>query len=225
MGKLIIFEGLDGSGKGTQAELACQNLHSKGYDPLKISFPDYDSPSSALVKMYLSGEFGQRPDDVNAYAASTFYAVDRFASYKTKWGNVYRQNGLIISDRYTTSNAVHQCSKLLPMHWDGFLEWLFEFEYKKLGLPAPDAVVYLAVDPDVSQRLIAQRYHGDESKKDIQERDTEYLARSRAAAEYCARKLGWHRIECTTTVDGQKTIRTPEDIQSEVMAYLERILN
>ena len=151
MGKLIIFEGLDGSGKGTQAELACQNLHSKGYDPLKISFPDYDSPSSALVKMYLSGEFGQRPDDVNAYAASTFYAVDRFASYKTKWGNVYRQNGLIISDRYTTSNAVHQCSKLPPMHWDGFLEWLFEFEYKKLGLPAPDAVVYLAVDPDVSR--------------------------------------------------------------------------
>ena len=121
MGKLIIFEGLDGSGKGTQTELACQNLHSKGYDPLKISFPDYDSPSSALVKMYLSGEFGQRPDDVNAYAASTFYAVDRFASYKTKWGNVYRQNGLIISDRYTTSNAVHQCSKLPPMHWDGFL--------------------------------------------------------------------------------------------------------
>ena len=196
MGKLIIFEGLDGSGKGTQTELACQNLHSKGYDPLKISFPDYDSPSSALVKMYLS-----------------------------RWGNVYRQNGLIISDRYTTSNAVHQCSKLPPMHWDGFLEWLFEFEYKKLGLPAPDAVVYLAVDPDVSQRLIAQRYHGDESKKDIQERDTEYLARSRAAAEYCARKLGWHRIECTTTVDGQKTIRTPEDIQSEVMAYLERILS
>ena len=225
MGKLIIFEGLDGSGKGTQAELACQNLHSKGYDPLKISFPDYDSPSSALVKMYLSGEFGQHPDDVNAYAASTFYAVDRFASYKTKWGNVYRQNGLIISDRYTTSNAVHQCSKLPPMHWDGFLEWLFEFEYKKLGLPAPDAVVYLAVDPDVSQRLIAQRYHGDESKKDIQERDTEYLARSRAAAEYCARKLGGHRIECTTTVDGQKSIRTPEDIQSEVMAYLERILS
>ena len=175
--------------------------------------------------MYLSGEFGQRPDDVNAYAASTFYAVDRFSSYKTKWGNVYRLNGIIISDRYTTSNAVHQCSKLPPMHWDGFLEWLFEFEYKKLGLPAPDAVVYLAVDPDVSQRLIAQRYHGDESKKDIQERDTEYLARSRAAAEYCARKLGWYRIECTTTVDGQKTIRTPEDIQSEVMAYLERILS
>ena len=122
MGKLIIFEGLDGSGKGTQAELACQNLHSKGYDPLKISFPDYDSPSSALVKMYLSGEFGQRPDDVNAYAASTFYAVDRFASYKTRWGNVYRQNGLIISDRYTTSNAVPNCRRCTGMvFWSGCL--------------------------------------------------------------------------------------------------------
>ena len=225
MGKLIIFEGLDGSGKGTQTKLTADHLRQRGADLRQITFPNYESNSSALVKMYLAGEFGEHPDDVNAYAASSFYAVDRFASYKTDWGEFYREGGLVLSDRYTTSNAVHQCSKLPPMHWDGFLEWLFEFEYKKLGLPAPDAVVYLAVDPDVSQHLIAQRYHGDESKKDIQERDTEYLARSRAAAEYCARKLGWHRIECTTTVDGQKTIRTPEDIQSEVMAYLERILS
>ena len=208
MGQLIIFEGLDGSGKGTQTKLTAQRLKEQGRDLRQITFPDYDSESSALVKMYLSGAFGDKPDDV-----------------KTRWGNVYRQNALIISDRYTTSNAVHQCSKLPPMHWDGFLNWLFDFEYKKFGIPAPDAVIYLAVDPEVSQRLITERYHGDESKKDIQEKDTEYLARSRAAAEYCARTLGWHRIECTTTVDGQKTIRTPEDIQSEVMAYLERILS
>lgn len=224
MGKLIIFEGLDGSGKGTQTELACQSLRQKGYDPLKITFPDYESESSALVKMYLSGQFGQKPDDVNAYAASTFYAVDRYASYKTNWGAAYRSNSLIISDRYTTSNAVHQCSKLPPMHWDGFLEWLFDFEYKKLGLPAPDAVIYLAVDPDVSQRLIAERYNGDQSKMDIQEKDTEYLARSRAAAEYCARKLGWKRIECTTVADGAKTIRSVEDIHAEVLAYLESLV-
>ena len=220
MGKLIIFEGLDGSGKGTQTELACQSLRQKGYDPLKITFPDYESESSALVKMYLSGQFGQKPDDVNAYAASTFYAVDRYAS----WGAAYRSNSLIISDRYTTSNAVHQCSKLPPMHWDGFLEWLFDFEYKKLGLPAPDAVIYLAVDPDVSQRLIAERYNGDQTKMDIQEKDTEYLARSRAAAEYCARKLGWKRIECTTVADGVKTIRSVEDIHAEVLAYLESLV-
>ena len=224
MGKLIIFEGLDGSGKGTQTELACQILRQKGYDPLKITFPDYESESSALVKMYLSGQFGQKPDDVNAYAASTFYAVDRYASYKTSWGAAYRSNSLIISDRYTTSNAVHQCSKLPPMHWDGFLEWLFDFEYKKLGLPAPDAVIYLAVDPDVSQRLIAERYNGDQTKMDIQEKDTEYLARSRAAAEYCARKLGWKRIECTTVADGVKTIRSVEDIHAEVLAYLESLV-
>ncbi|MDD5857892.1 MAG: thymidylate kinase [bacterium] len=224
MGKLIIFEGLDGSGKGTQTELACQSLRQKGYDPLKITFPDYESESSALVKMYLSGQFGQKPDDVNAYAASTFYAVDRYASYKTNWGAAYRSNSLIISDRYTTSNAVHQCSKLPPMHWDGFLEWLFDFEYKKLGLPAPDAVIYLAVDPDVSQRLITERYNGDQTKMDIQEKDTEYLARSRAAAEYCARKLGWKRIECTTVADGVKTIRSVEDIHAEVLAYLESLV-
>lgn len=224
MGKLIIFEGLDGSGKGTQTELACQSLRQKGYDPLKITFPDYESESSALVKMYLSGQFGQKPDDVNAYAASTFYAVDRYASYKTNWGAAYRSNSLIISDRYTTSNAVHQCSKLPPMHWDGFLEWLFDFEHKKLGLPAPDAVIYLAVDPDVSQRLIAERYNGDQTKMDIQEKDTEYLARSRAAAEYCARKLGWKRIECTTVADGVKTIRSVEDIHAEVLAYLESLV-
>ena len=224
MGKLIIFEGLDGSGKGAQTELACQSLRQKGYDPLKITFPDYESESSALVKMYLSGQFGQKPDDVNAYAASTFYAVDRYASYKTSWGAAYRSNSLIISDRYTTSNAVHQCSKLPPMHWDGFLEWLFDFEYKKLGLPAPDAVIYLAVDPDVSQRLIAERYNGDQTKMDIQEKDTEYLARSRAAAEYCARKLGWKRIECTTVADGVKTIRSVEDIHAEVLAYLESLV-
>ena len=175
--------------------------------------------------MYLSGAFGAHPDDVGAYAAASFYAVDRYASFQKDWRSYYDDGGVVIADRYTTSNAVHQCSKKPPEEWQDFLDWLFDFEYEKIGIPAPDAVVYLRVDPTLSQKLMTGRYHGDESKKDIQERDTEYLARSRAAAEYCARKLGWHRIECTTTVDGQKTIRTPEDIQSEVMAYLERILS
>ena len=224
MGKLIIFEGLDGSGKGTQTHLTAENLRAEGRELRQITFPNYQSPSSALVKMYLGGEFGQRPDDVNAYAASSFYAVDRYASYKTDWGSFYREGGLVLSDRYTTSNAVHQCSKLPPMHWDGFLEWLFDFEYKKIGIPAPDAVVYLAVDPEISQRLMAERYGGDESKMDIQERDTEYLARSRAAAEYCARKLGWYRVECTKTVDGVKTIRTVEEIQKDILGYLKTVL-
>lgn len=224
MGKLIIFEGLDGSGKGTQTALTAQNLQAQGIDLKKITFPDYESDSSALVRMYLSGQFGQRPDDVNAYAASSFYAVDRYASFKTNWGAFYQAGGLVLSDRYTTSNAVHQCSKLPPMHWDGFLEWLFEFEYKKLGLPVPDAVIYLAVDPEVSQKLMTERYKGDESKKDIQEKDTEYLARSRAAAEYCARTLGWRRIECTETVDGVKKMRTIEEIQAQILEEIRRVL-
>ena len=225
MGQLIIFEGLDGSGKGTQTKLTAQRLKEQGRDLRQITFPDYDSESSALVKMYLSGAFGDEPDDVNAYAASSFYAVDRFASYKTDWGEFYREGGLVLSDRYTTSNAVHQCSKLPPMHWDGFLNWLFDFEYKKFGIPAPDAVIYLAVDPEVSQRLITERYHGDESKKDIQEKDTEYLARSRAAAEYCARTLGWHRIECTAAdANGAKSMRSVDDINAEILAELAGIL-
>ena len=224
MGKLIIFEGLDGSGKGTQTNLLCQALRARSGDLRQITFPDYESDSSALVRMYLSGRFGQRPDDVNAYAASTFYAVDRFASYKTDWGEFYRTGGLVVSDRYTTSNAVHQCSKLPPMHWDGFLDWLFDFEYKKMGIPAPDAVVYLSVDVEVSQGLLAARYHGDAAKMDIQEKDTEYLARSRAAAEYCAHKLGWRRIDCTREENGKKIMRTPEDIHAEVLAQLGDIL-
>lgn len=220
MGKLLIFEGLDGSGKGTQAQLLAGYLAAQGRAFRKVTFPDYESDSSALVRMYLSGRFGQKPDDVNAYAASSFYAVDRFASYKTGWGGFYRAGGLVVSDRYTTSNAVHQCAKLPPERWDEFLDWLFDFEYNKIGIPAPDAVVYLAVDPDVSQRLMTERYHGDESKKDIQEKDTEYLARSRKAAEYCAQKLGWHRIECTRNGG----MRPMEDIHAQVLAQLSEIL-
>ena len=224
MGKLIIFEGLDGSGKGTQTHLTAENLRAEGRDLRQITFPNYQSPSSSLVKMYLGGEFGQRPDDVNAYAASSFYAVDRYASYKTDWGSFYREGGLVLSDRYTTSNAVHQCSKLPPMHWDGCVNWLFDFEYKKIGIPAPDCVVYLAVDPEVSQKLMTERYHGDESRKDIQEKDREYMARSRAAAEYCARTLGWQRIECTTLENGAKTMRTVQDINAEVLAQIRPLL-
>ena len=139
-GKLIVLEGLDGSGKATQAKLLAEHLAAQGVPVQKITFPDYASDSSALVKMYLAGQFGQHPDDVNAYAASSFYAVDRYASYKTSWGSFYEQGGVIIADRYTTSNAVHQCSKLPPEQWDDFLCWAFDYEYRLLGLPAPDAV-------------------------------------------------------------------------------------
>ena len=137
-GKLIVVEGLDGSGKATQAKLLARHLTEQGFSVREITFPDYESDSSALIKMYLAGQFGDKPDDVNAYAASSFFAVDRYASYKKDWGSFYENGGIIIADRYTTSNAVHQCSKLPPEQWESFLDWLFDYEFHLLGLPAPD---------------------------------------------------------------------------------------
>lgn len=215
-GKLIVIEGLDGSGKGTQATELAKNLAAGGAPVRKVSFPDYASDSSALVKMYLSGQFGKDPQDVNAYAASTFYAVDRFASFKRDWGGFYEGGGIVVADRYTTSNAVHQCSKLPQEQWDAFLAWLFDFEYHLLGIPSPDLVVYLSVDPAVSQRLMTGRYQGDESRKDIHEGNLAYLRRSRLAAEYCSSRLGWRQIECCR--GGQ--MRTVEAIQADILALI-----
>ena len=219
-GKLIVFEGTDGSGKATQSELLCQELTRRGVPYRKLTFPRYQEESSALVRLYLGGAFGQKPGDVNAYAAAAFYSVDRYASYKQDWGSYYEQGGLLIADRYTTSNAVHQCSKLPPEQWDDFLRWAFDYEYRLLGLPAPDAVVYLQVDPAVSQKLMTGRYHGDESRKDVHEKDIEYLARSRRAAEYCAAHLGWATVHCTEN----GAMRTIEEIQAEVRALAEKEL-
>lgn len=214
--KLIVIEGLDGSGKATQAKRLTEALVEKGIPVREVSFPDYGSDSSALVRMYLSGQFGTDPQDVNAYAASSFFAVDRFASYKKDWHRDYAR-GVVIADRYTTSNAVHQCSKLPKEQWEDFLNWLFDFEYKKLGIPAPDRVIYLNVDPAISQALMTARYRGDENKKDIHERDIAYLRHSREAAAYCAEKLGWETVECCR--DGQ--MRSIEDIHKDVMKLLE----
>ena len=219
-GKLIVFEGTDGSGKATQSKLLFERLQREGVDCRKLNFPRYGEKSAALVELYLGGAFGTHPDDVNAYAASSFFAVDRYASYKTDWGRFYEEGGVVIADRYTTSNAVHQCSKLPPEQWDDFLRWAFDYEYRLLGLPAPDAVVYLQVDPAVSQKLMTGRYHGDESRKDVHEKDTEYLARSRRAAEYCAEHLGWATVHCTEN----GAMRTIEEIQAEVRALAEKEL-
>ena len=211
-GKLIVLEGLDGSGKATQAKRLAAALTAEGRPVREITFPNYESDSSALVRMYLAGQFGEKPDDVNAYAASSFYAVDRYAGYKADWGEFYEEGGILIADRYTTSNAVHQCSKLPPEQWEEFLHWLFDYEFRLLGLPAPDRVIYLQVDPAVSQKLMTQRYHGDETKKDVHEKDVEYLSRSRKAAEFCAAHLGWCSVRC----DAGGQMRSIEEIGEEV---------
>lgn len=215
-GKLIVIEGLDGSGKATQAGLLAEALQAQGKPVRKVSFPVYDSDSSALVRMYLKGDFGKNPGDVNAYAASTFYAVDRFASYKADWGKFYEDGGVVIADRYTTSNAIHQCSKLPKERWDVFLDWLFTLEYALMGIPTPDLVIYLQGDTEISQKLMTERYHGDESKKDIHEKDLEYMNRSRKAAEYCKDALGWTTVHCVR--DGE--MRGIEEIHTEIMGLL-----
>ena len=148
MGKIIVIDGLDGSGKATQAGLLSERLKNSGFEVRQVSFPDYESPASGALRMYLSGDFGKEPDSVNPYAASTFFAVDRFASFAKDWKEFYSGGGIIICDRYTTSNAVHQCSKLPENEWDGFLEWLFGFEYSLMGIPAPDCVISERINRD-----------------------------------------------------------------------------
>lgn len=214
MGKLIVIEGLDGSGKSTQLELLPQNLSAQGIHSQTVSFPDYDSDSSALVKMYLGGAFGKKPEDVNAYAASLFYAVDRYASYKANWGEYYNQNGVIVSGRYTTSNAVHQTSKMPESDWQGFLDWLYDLEYNKVGIPKPDKVIFLDMPVEVSQKLLSGRYSGDEAKKDIHESDTAYLEKCRKAAMFTARYSGWTIIPCAK--DGKA--RSIQDISKDILA-------
>lgn len=211
-GKLIVIEGLDGSGKATQAQKLFEKLKDQGKQVIKVSFPDYNSNSSALVKMYLNGEFGSDPNQVNPYAASSFYAIDRFASYTKNWKNFYLDDGTVIADRYTTSNAIHQCAKLPKEQWKDFINWLFHYEYELLGIPKPYRTLYLRVDPEVSQKLMTKRYQGDEERKDIHESDLEYLRRSREAADYCAKELGWTLIECVQNGD----MRSIEDIATDI---------
>ncbi|MDO4607844.1 MAG: deoxynucleoside kinase [Clostridia bacterium] len=220
MGKLIVIEGLDGSGKSTQLELLPQNLLKKGIKSRTVSFPDYDSDSSALVKMYLGGQFGKKPGDVNAYAASLFYAVDRYASFKTGWGEYYNQAGIIVSGRYTTSNAVHQTSKMPESDWQGFLDWLYDLEYNKVAIPKPDKVIFLDMPIEVSQKLMSGRYKGDESKKDIHESDTAYLEQCRKAAMFTAKYSGWTIIPCAK--DGEP--RSIEDIANDILEETLKVL-
>lgn len=213
MGKLIVIEGLDGSGKSTQLDILCENLKNMGKQNRRVSFPDYDSDSSALVKMYLSGEFGKNPGDVNPYAASLFYAVDRYASYKTDWGDFYNGGGIIVSGRYTTSNAIHQTSKMEEKDWKGFLDWLYDLEYNKVAIPKPDLVIFLDMPVEVSQKLLSHRYKGDEAKKDIHESNVEYLNACRKAARFVAEYSDFAIIPCAQNGNP----RTIEEISNDVL--------
>lgn len=212
MGKLIVIEGTDGSGKSTQFRLLSQRLENESKAFRRLVFPRYSEPSSALIRMYLGGEFGTDPSDVNGFAASAFFAVDRYASYKQDWGKWYEEGGLVIADRYTTSNAVHQAAKLSGEEQEAFLSWLYDFEYCKLGLPEPDLVIYMDVPTDHTERLMRHREQDTNTKADIHEQDSNYLATCRAAGRNVAKSWNWTVINCVR--DGQ--MRSIEDIHDEV---------
>ena len=216
MGKLIVLEGTDGSGKSTQFQRLTDRLSQEGRQFQKLVFPQYSEPSSALIRMYLGGEFGARPSDVNAYAASAFYSVDRYASYKKVWGQWYENGGLVVSDRYTTSNAVHQTSKEPPEKQSDFLKWLYDFEYSKLGLPRPDLVVYLDVPTDFTEKMMRSREAATHTHADIHEQDLEYLATCRRTGRAAAEYYGWTVIGCVKN----GAMRSIDDIHEEIYRHV-----
>ena len=218
MGKLIIIEGLDGCGKSTQTALLEKYFESENINFKKIKLPDYDSKSSTLVKMYLNGEFGKNADDVNAYAAGAFYAVDRFASYKLDWGKDYEAGTLILADRYATSNSIYQMEKIDESKWDEYLDWSADFEYNKIGIPKPDLVIFLDMPVEVSQKLMTSRYNGDEGKKDVHEANVDFLNNCRKSALYTARKQGWAVIPCS---DGENP-HPIEEIHNTILSFIKK---
>lgn len=219
-GRLIVFEGTDGSGKATQSRLLCEHLQRESIPYKNITFPRYGKPSAAMVQAYLDGNLGRRPGDVNAYAASLMFSMDRYASYKQDWGGYYEAGGLLIADRYTTSNAVHQASKLPDGEREKFLDWLFGFEYGLLGLPEPSLVFYLDVPTEVTERLMRERERATHTAADIHEADDAYLRECRENARGVAARCGWQRVDCTR--DGQ--MRGIEDIHEEVYARVKALL-
>ena len=220
MGKLIVIEGTDGSGKSTQFRLLTQRVEAEGLEFRKLVFPQYAEESSALIRMYLGGQFGDKPSDVKAYAASAFYAVDRYASYKKVWGQWYENGGLVLSDRYTTSNAVHQASKEPQETRGEFLRWLYEFEYEKLGLPRPDLTIYLDVPTEYTEQLMRSREAATGTSADIHEQDMEYLSTCRRMGRTAAEFYNWTVIECVR--DG--AMRTIEDIHEEIYSHVKACL-
>lgn len=216
MGKLIVFEGIDGSGKSTQLGLICERLKKEGLQFKKLTFPRYTEESSALLRMYLGGKFGSHPDDVNPYAASTFFAVDRFASYAEEWREYYKDGGILITDRYTTSNAIHQGSKLSEEKRDKFFKWLYEFEFELMELPKPDAVIYMNIPLETAVAQMRKREQEKNTTGDIHETDNEYLLRCCQCGSHAADVLGWHKLNCVN--NGQ--MRPIEDIHNEIYEFL-----
>ena len=223
MGKLFVIDGTDGSGKQTQFQKLQERLNQDNIEYRVVSFPNYDSPSSALVKMYLSGEFGKNAKDVSPYIASTFYAADRYATYITKYKEYYENGGIILADRYTTANMVHQAGKITNKEErDKFLNWLWDFEFNLYGLPVPTEVFFLNMPVEKSLELIANRENKftHNTKKDIHESDKNHLKDSYAAACDVAKDYNWYEVKCVK----DDKIRTIEDIHEEIYKEIKKYL-
>lgn len=219
-GKLIVFEGTDGSGKATQSKLLLERLQREGFDCRALTFPRYGKPSAAPLEEYLHGAYGSHPEAVNAYAASTFFAVDRYASYQQDWGKYYESGGILVADRYTTSNAVHQASKLPEGERRAFLKWLFDFEYRLLQLPEPTLVFYLDVPTEITEKMMRCREAQTNTTADIHEQDDGYLRACRRAAQKTAEECAWHCIDCSQNGE----MRNAGDIHEEIYRCVRELL-
>lgn len=223
MGILIAIDGVDASGKQTQTQMLLERLRAEGENVRGISFPAYDNPSSTLVKMYLAGDFGKNADDVNAYATSTFYAADRFATYRTDWGKDYASGKTIVADRYVSSNLIHQASKIDDdTEKDKFLTWLDDLEYNIYSLPRPDITIFLDMPPEYGAMLMKDRLNkaSGGGEKDIHENDFSYLEKSYKNAVFIAEKFGWRRISCVK--DGK--VRSVEDIHGDIYSAVKGLI-
>ena len=224
MGKLIIIESrTDGAGKETQTKELYNKLIKEGYNVRKITFPNYGTASCKPVESYLNGDLGNSPSAINPYAISSLYANDRFFSYVQDWGKFYEEGGIIISDRYTTSNMIHQAAKIHDLQEkDTYLEWLYDLEFNKYQLPKPDCVIFLDVPLEFSKQLMANRANkitGD-SKKDIHESDLKYLENCSNNSDYVANKFNWSRIKCIEN----NNLRSIEDIHKDIYETVSTIL-
>ena len=219
MGKLIVLEGIDGSGKSTQFELLCDRLLREGRDFMRVAFPRYDNPSSALIKMYLGGEFGDNPSTVNPYAASSFFAVDRYASFLQDWQEYYESGGLIVTDRYTTSNAIHQGAKMPEEQRLRFFKWLYDYEFTLMGMPQPDLVIYMDIDAERAKQRISRRDTKTSTVADIHEANFEYLKQCAKSGGYAAGFYGWQTVKCVENGIESSEVNLHDAVYDIIMEY------
>ena len=222
-GFIISIEGTDGAGKHTQQQLLLKKLRELGHEVFDQSFPNYESESSAPVKMYLNGEFGKDANSLDAYQASSLYAIDRLCTYKKTIEPHYENGEIVLFDRYVQSNFIHQCSKIDdPEEKLEFIKWEEDFEYNLLGLPKPDLIFFIEMPVEKSLELArARAEYKTGEQKDIHEEDTTYMTKSYNNGLSVATQLGWTIIHCVDELGNLKTI---EEIHEEIMSHVKLAL-